>query len=133
MSASQLEGWSFDPRPLRESPQRSLGKSVNLNRHDRKHFQASACCQLSLNNSVALHAINKIKRSIQFIFNIHSTDFNTVCFSKKSVFPQCLFFLKEHSAFKKGKFKIPKQKVNGQIFIFCSAFKLFLHATVSFN
>jgi len=31
MSASQLECWAFDPRPLSESPQRCLGKSVHLN------------------------------------------------------------------------------------------------------
>ena len=32
VSASQLEGWMFDPRPLSGSPQRSMGKSVHRNR-----------------------------------------------------------------------------------------------------
>jgi len=37
LSPSQLEGWKFDPMPLSlsEPPQRSLGKSVPLNRPDK--------------------------------------------------------------------------------------------------
>ena len=41
VTVSQLEGFVFDPRPLSESPQRSLGKSVHLNRPDKK--QISDC------------------------------------------------------------------------------------------
>jgi len=37
VSASQLEGWVYDPQPLRELPYRSLGKSVHLNRPGKKH------------------------------------------------------------------------------------------------
>jgi len=37
-SLSQLEEWVFDPRPLSDSPQRSLGKSVHFNRPDKKHY-----------------------------------------------------------------------------------------------
>jgi len=33
----QLESWVFEPRPLSDSPLRSLGKSVHLNRPDKKH------------------------------------------------------------------------------------------------
>jgi len=36
--ASQLEGWVVDPRPLSKSPQRSLGKSVHLNRAGKKQI-----------------------------------------------------------------------------------------------
>ena len=41
VTVSQLEGFAFDPRPLSESPQRSLGNSVHLNRPDKK--QISDC------------------------------------------------------------------------------------------
>ena len=44
VSASQLEGYVFDPRPLSELPQWSLGKNVHLNRPCKD--QASACHQL---------------------------------------------------------------------------------------
>jgi len=37
-SASQLEGWVFDPRPLSESPQRSTGKSVHVSRLGKNHI-----------------------------------------------------------------------------------------------
>jgi len=36
VSASQSEDWVFDPRPLSESPYRSLGKSVHLDRPGKK-------------------------------------------------------------------------------------------------
>jgi len=37
VSASQKEGWVFDPQPLGELTLRSLGKSVHLNHPDKKH------------------------------------------------------------------------------------------------
>jgi len=44
LSPSQLEGWKFDPMPLSlsEPPQRSLGKSVPLNRPDKNNPFKSA-------------------------------------------------------------------------------------------
>jgi len=36
VSACQLKGWTLDSRPWCESPCRSLGKSVPLNRPDKK-------------------------------------------------------------------------------------------------
>ena len=38
VSASQLEGWVFDPQPLSELPWRSLGTSVHINRPGKKHI-----------------------------------------------------------------------------------------------
>jgi len=45
-SASQLECWGDDPRPLSDSPQRSLGKSVHLNHQKAscKFLPAGNCC-----------------------------------------------------------------------------------------
>jgi len=38
VSASQLKGWMFEPRPLSELPWNSLGKSVHLNHPDKKQI-----------------------------------------------------------------------------------------------
>jgi len=49
-----------DPLPLSDSPRHSLGKSVHLNRADRKalfRFRPVANCRL--NKSVALHSIQQ--------------------------------------------------------------------------
>jgi len=43
MSTSHLERWVFDPRPLSESSESSLSKSVPLIAAAWSKFQASAC------------------------------------------------------------------------------------------
>ena len=55
MSASQLEGWVFDPQPLGELL-RFLGKSVHLNRPGKKHNSGFGL------PPIAVTKINKKKR-----------------------------------------------------------------------
>jgi len=59
VSASEREGWVVDSRPLRESRSAPRARACTSTAATRSIIEASACRQLSLNKSFALHAINQ--------------------------------------------------------------------------